>query len=144
MSPDPDEAEARDRASLDGTAAPPPDVPHLTNGLIDRDGDGGPTPTAGLLSPHGSVRAGGRTGRFDDILGVGFTLLLRGAPAPWLLATLHVANTTGLLDGRVAHFGAEGEAIVDLEGRFEAFMDRHQMAAMLVRPDFYLFESVRR
>ncbi len=149
--PDPQAAAARDRAFLDGTAPPPPEFPHLTDGLLDRAGDGSPAPAAGLLSPHGVVRFRGRTGRFDDLVGIGFTLLLRAAPDPSLRAAMRAADRSGLLGDRLLHFAGpesgtigDADAVGDLDGRFEAFMDRHGLASMLVRPDFYLFGAAAR
>lgn len=145
--PDPVAAAARDRAFLDGTAPPPPSFPHLTDGLLDQDIDGRVSAAAGLLCPHGLVRHDRQVGHFDDLVGTGFVLLFRKASD---MSYGHAARTGVLGDlfaGRLCHFvGSEADpgadapgALVDLDGRYVAFMDLHGAAAMVVRPDFYVF-----
>ena len=143
--PDPVEAEIRDRAFLEGSMPPLPMFPHLTAGIIDHADTGEPASVAGRLCPHGIIRHRGRTGRFDDLVGIGFTLLLRHAPSPALLETIHAGRWRGMFGNRVLHFAdhaAEAEttdAAFDLDGRFIAFMDHHGLEAMIARPDYYLF-----
>ena len=51
-----------------------------------------------------------------------------------------MAALLAVLDVRVVALSAEGAA--DLDGRYDAFLREHGLAAMLVRPDFYLFGGV--
>ncbi|MES2264825.1 MAG: bifunctional 3-(3-hydroxy-phenyl)propionate/3-hydroxycinnamic acid hydroxylase [Pseudomonadota bacterium] len=144
--PDADVAARRDQAFFDGTMAPPPAFPCLSAGLLDRAADGAPAATAGLLGPHGTVRCNGRTGRFDDVVGLGFTLLLRGASQLAALTPEHHAALAAL-GGKVVHLATSGDdgaqgAVTDLDNKFAPFMDGHGIAAMLLRPDFYLYGSV--
>ncbi len=50
-------------------------VPRPTAYLLRRDEQGRVQAPAGLLSPHRTVRQGARTGRFDDAVGFGFTVV---------------------------------------------------------------------
>jgi 2-polyprenyl-6-methoxyphenol hydroxylase-like FAD-dependent oxidoreductase len=143
----PDEAKAaeRDAAFLDGQVPPPPPFPSLTDGLLRRNAQGRVQAPAGLLCPHGRVRSGGREGRFDQVVGLGWVLVARSRAA---LENLHEGNVA-LLDAlgtRRVLLGAPGEPGVteDLDGKFLPFMQHHQVDAMLVRPDFYVWGAARR
>ena len=73
---DPQAAAARDaamKAALEHPelAPPPPPPPRLGAGLT------GSHPEAGYVSYQGRVTAGGVSGRFDDVLGYGWTVLGR-------------------------------------------------------------------
>ena len=72
---DPQAAAERD-AMLRGVDAPPPlELPPLSGGALHRPA-GGPDPLAGALSVQGLVRRAGREGRFDDVVGRGFQLIV--------------------------------------------------------------------
>ncbi|WP_327115944.1 bifunctional 3-(3-hydroxy-phenyl)propionate/3-hydroxycinnamic acid hydroxylase [Nocardia sp. NBC_01730] len=89
------------------------------------------TPQAGYLMPQATVTAGERTGRFDEIVGTGFVLLVdgrRGDPS-----SLKPAEQTGL---RVVTLGFD---IHDTDGRYGAWFDEHDCTAVLWRPDFYIY-----
>ncbi len=140
---DPAQAAERDQAFKSGTAEPPPPFPHLTAGLLARGADGLPAPLAGLLSPHGTVRWRGREGRWDDVVGLGWCVVVRDAdPADLLrpdqlqaLAALG-AHVVGIAAGSL------GNLAVDVDGKHAAFLDAHSAAAMITRPDFYVFGGV--
>ncbi len=133
-----EEAAARDAAFKDGTAPPPPPFPHLSAGLIGQDA------AAGLLSPHGRVAWRGREGRWDDIVGHGFCVVLSGEdPAERLSreqrATLAFLGATVVGISRVPG----PDMVVDLDGKYTAFFERHGITGFITRPDFYLFSGVR-
>ncbi len=135
--PGPDRAAERDRSFFDGSHPPPPPFPHLVDGILQRGADGAPAPAAGLLGPHGRIRLDGREGRLDDLIGTGFVLILRGPmPTPSRRRSALLAE----LDVHVVALSVEGAS--DLDGRYDAFLREHGLAAMLVRPDFYLFGGV--
>ena len=141
--PDPAEAAERDRAFKSGTAAPPPPFPHLTDGLLARDAEGAPGLMAGLLSPHATVRWRGRTGRWDDVVGLGFCVITRevdptGLLRPEQLRALEQlgAHVVGIAAGPRPGF------VMDIEGKYAAFLATHGAAAMITRPDFYVFGGV--
>jgi len=137
---DPEEAAKRDRAFKDGTAEQPPPFPHLTAGLLAKGADGQPAPMAGLLAPHGTVRWRGREGRWDDVVGLGFCVVVREADPAKLLRP----DQLRALDDLGAHVvgvaaASSGSLVEDVEGKYGAFLNAHGAAAMITRPDFYVF-----
>jgi len=140
---DPAEAAERDRAFKDGTAEQPPPFPHLTAGLLAKGADGEPAPMAGLLSPHGSVSWRGREGRWDDIVGLGFCVVVRDADPAGLLRPDQLRALADIGAHVVGIAGApSGDLVVDMEGKYAAFLDAHGAAGMVTRPDFYVFGGV--
>ena len=146
--PDAQQAAQRDEAFLTGKAAPPPPFPGLVDGILHRDANGAVQAPAGLLSPNGTFRDGDRVGRFDDVVGLGFVLVSRGSDAAAQLGPWQKAVLNGIGAKRVV-IAAEDEAagphaLVDLDRKFVPYMERHGIAAMLIRPDFYLYGAVAR
>ncbi len=144
----PDQAAAglRDRAFFERTVAPPPPFPCLTTGLIARDAAGAALAPAGLLGPHGTVRFKHHTGRFDDVVGLGFILVLRDAAADAAMSAVARARLA-VLGVKSVYLARRPDAepsyaVDDLDQKFGPFMDRLGLAAMLVRPDFYLYGGV--
>lgn len=87
------------------------------------------TPQAGHLMPQGMVAAEQRKGRFDEIVGTGFVLLVderhgNSAPPP------HA-------DLRVVTLGVDIDDTDD--GTYTSWFDEHSCAAVLWRPDFYIY-----
>jgi hypothetical protein len=134
---DPEAAAARDaqlKAALErpelALALPPP--PHLGPGLI------GSHPQAGYLSHQGRVTANGVSGRFDDVLGHGWTVLGRpGAFAALPEGTRAWAEDHGM---RLVEVG-EGAPVSDDEGTYTAWFDELGADAVVVRPDFYVYDA---
>jgi 2-polyprenyl-6-methoxyphenol hydroxylase-like FAD-dependent oxidoreductase len=139
--PDPAEAAARDAAFLGGTALPPPPFPQLTEGLLHRDDDGKLAPGAGLLAPHVGLLVDGDRRRLDEVARVGgFSIIARGfnpsdTLEPHMLHALAVVGASYIALGEADHVGG----VKDLDGRLEEFLDRHGWAAVIVRPDFYVY-----
>ena len=150
--PDAAKAAERDEAFFGGTAPPPPAFPCLTDGLLRRNADGSVQAPAGLLAPHGHVRgrAPGGSGkveaRFDDLVGPGFVMISRGAPAEPALGPRQRALLDALGVSCIAitadETGADDGALVDLDRKFIPYMDQHGIHTMIVRPDFYLYGAV--
>ncbi|RKN03586.1 bifunctional 3-(3-hydroxy-phenyl)propionate/3-hydroxycinnamic acid hydroxylase [Streptomyces radicis] len=130
----------------------------LADGLLAgaaRDGGGAPAvPPAGQLTPQGRVARGARTGLFDAIVGHGFVLLTAEDPRPELNAE-RLAFLAGL-DARVvwvrapdaapptAHEGSgDTVAVTDVDGTWLRYLAASRAAALLVRPDFYVFGAAR-
>lgn len=91
------------------------------------------TPGRGALSVQGIVEVDGVRGRFDQVVGTGFALLLDGAAAP-------------LPDDVAAALGAAGVHVVtlgagcrDVEGTYARWFAEHGWSAVAVRPDLYVF-----
>jgi hypothetical protein len=100
--------------------------PGLAGGCL---GTGG-----GALFAQGRVAHGGRTGRFDDVVGRGFVLASpHGDPAGALDPEL--ARWFASIGGLCAHVGAD----VDLDGSYARWFGGAGRGVALVRPDFYAF-----
>jgi 2-polyprenyl-6-methoxyphenol hydroxylase-like FAD-dependent oxidoreductase len=134
---DPDAAAARDaqmKAAFEHPelAPAPPPPPQLGPGLI------GSHPQAGYLSYQGRVTANGVSGRFDDLLGHGWTVLGRpGAFAALPEGTRAWAEDYGI---RLVEVG-EGAPVSDDESTYTAWFDELGADAVVVRPDFYVYDA---
>jgi len=144
--PDPQKAAERDQAFFDRTAPPPPAFPSLTSGIILKMPDGSAGPVAGKLSPHVNLKVGTEQGRLDDLLGIGFHLLVRDVAQLDKLSAVARKTVDRLDIAAYALEGPEGDVrvIQDLDGRLKGFMDDQSLAAMIVRPDFYVFGGADR
>ena len=138
---DPQAAAERD-AMLRGVDAPPPlELPPLSDGALHRPAGPTPDPLAGTLSVQGLVRRAGRDGRFDDVVGRGFQLIVAGDEALAALSSDQRALIDAL-DVTVALLDpAAPGGVSDLDGRLSAWMAQHGAHAVLIRPDFYVFGS---
>ncbi len=145
--PDLNEAAARDRAYLEGAAAPPPPFPHLTDGLLHRGTGNEPLLPAGLLGPHGSVFYHGREGRWDDVVGLGFALITVDAEPRRALRQdqLQALDQLGVKLVRLRPIrGLDPDAAVDLDAKYLPFMLENGIRAMITRPDFYVFGGAKK
>jgi flavoprotein hydroxylase len=136
-------AAAERDAGLRAAGSPPPlEFAPLGGGAL-RDSGGELAPLAGTLSVQGRVAGPRGEGLFDDVVGRGFVLLFAdGDPHAQLsadqLATLELLDATVVsLDPRAAC------AVRDLDGRLTAWLREAGVAAVLVRPDFYVFGAAR-
>ena len=87
------------------------------------------------------MRRAGRKGRFDDVVGPGFQLIVAGGDPVASLSSEQVA-LIGALDVAVASLDPAAPCGVhDLDGRLTAWLAQHGVHAVLVRPDFYVFGS---
>jgi 3-(3-hydroxy-phenyl)propionate hydroxylase/flavoprotein hydroxylase len=138
--PDPAEAQKRDEMFLGGNAPRPAPFPILTDGFLERDANGAVIAPAGELSCAGTVRLGGKTGRYDSIVRPGrFTLVVQDGAAisDQVLQTCarHSITVATIADRR----SARDDQIADTQGQIGRFMAAHGVQYLLVRPDFYLF-----
>jgi 2-polyprenyl-6-methoxyphenol hydroxylase-like FAD-dependent oxidoreductase len=137
---DAEQAAQRDRDMLaaraaPGYQAPPPLLPRLGPGLYAED-----NPGSGFLSPQGIVATGDKVGLFDDLFGVRFALITR-----------HGRDLEGLTGQNAAFLKSLGAVVValdadsfrDVEGVYQSWLDSLNSAAILVRPDFYVYGSAR-
>ncbi len=138
--PDPAHAAERDRAFKEGTAPAPPPFPSLTTGMLHHASSGELAEGAGLLAPHVSVQAKGRTGRLDDVVGLGFMLITNGKDVRESLGESALAQ---LAEVGMKYFpmntGDGVNRFSDLDTRLEPFMKTHGWEAMIVRPDFHIY-----
>ena len=110
-----------------GGSTPAPPMPGLSGGML------GLGPHAGELFVQGPVRLGYAEGRFDDVVGAGWHLVLAGATAQVAEEDAAWFRSVG---GRIVAMGADVE---DLGGCYGRWFDEHRVAAVLQRPDFYLY-----
>jgi 2-polyprenyl-6-methoxyphenol hydroxylase-like FAD-dependent oxidoreductase len=138
---DPKAAAERDAMLRQVDAPPPLELPPLSDGALHRPAGSPIDPLAGALSVQGLVRRAGRTGRFDDVVGGGFQLIVAdGDP----LAALSSEQRALIdeLDLTVASLDpAAPSGVHDMDGRLTEWLARHGAHAVLVRPDFYVFGS---
>ena len=95
---------------------------------------------AGQVFVQGRVDCGGRTGRFDDLVGRGCMIVLRNGDAA-ALGDQHRAFWR-TLGGRIATFGKgrNGDiAFDDRDGWYGRHMDEFGCDVMIKRPDFCVF-----
>jgi hypothetical protein len=120
-------------ALQDPSLAPPPPVPpHLGKGVK------GSHPEAGFLSVQGQVTAGGRSGKFDDVLGYGWTVLARPGTLDQLSAAARQwAQDYGI---RLFEIGERG-SVSDDAGTYTAWFDELGADAVIIRPDFYVYDA---
>ena len=113
----------------------PPPEPRLGYAGAFRHEDAG----SGYLSVQGRVSRSGREGLFDDVVGKGWQLLMRGKHGRVVLgpATLEFLKQ---IHAAVADFGLNGDT-VDPDGTYADWFDRLGVDAVLVRPDLYVFGS---
>ena len=131
---DPEAAAQRDAAFKAGQAPPPPAMPTVTDGVVHHQPDGAVAPPAGSLVPQGRVTAGGRSGRFDDVVGRGFALV----------STVDVASALAdeqrrFLDELGCRVVRLGTDVTDDDGVHTAYLDQLGAVAYLARPDYVLF-----
>ncbi|MFW7348378.1 MAG: bifunctional 3-(3-hydroxy-phenyl)propionate/3-hydroxycinnamic acid hydroxylase [Pigmentiphaga sp.] len=139
---DPQQAAERDRAFLDGTAPPPPELPYLRQGTVQPD-----SAVAGRLSPHADVVACEGVVRLDDFTGPFFVLVARSRDALEAMVPRH-RDLMQRLNVKALYLSSGLEAstrgIGDVTGKLGCFLDDHAIDAYLVRPDGYLFGSIPR
>jgi hypothetical protein len=133
---DPELARRRDERLRAAGGVEPWPFPALGPGLRYR-GRRAVTELAGRLSVQGTVEQAERSGRFDDVVGRGFVLLLDGANR----AVLDERRAAGFraCGGRVV---ALGHDVADVDGRLSAWLRSAGAAAAVIRPDFYVFGAV--
>jgi 2-polyprenyl-6-methoxyphenol hydroxylase-like FAD-dependent oxidoreductase len=137
---DPQLAAERDEALRQADPPPPPALPPLSGGALH--GAGQADPLAGTLSAQGLVARAGREGRFDDVVGRGFQLIVAGGD-PLAGLDAERRRLIELLDMSVATLDADApQGMRDLDGRLTRWLSDHQTHAVIVRPDFYVFGSV--
>ena len=139
--PDVEAAAARDAEFLGGTAEPPPPFPSMGDGLLRRDRDGVIEAGAGLLSPHVDVLHEGQRVRLDQVTGGGFVVVTRGFDGDAALRR-DVAGALAAIDASVVALGDGPDDVHDLDGRMDGFLTAQGWAAMIVRPDYYVYGGV--
>jgi 3-(3-hydroxy-phenyl)propionate hydroxylase len=135
---DPAAAHARDQALRAAMGKPAPAsasdlIPPIRAGIVDQDGEARPGTGARFIQPF--VDFHDRRVLLDDATGGGFVLLASSASV-----------IESLTEGQRAFFQwlagrafVIGDAITDADGDLAAWFSAHGAAAVLLRPDFYLY-----
>ncbi len=141
-------AAQRDEAYLSGQVAPLPPFPGLTDGMIHQRSEISSGTAAGLLSVHGIVKDGEREMRFDDAVPNGFHLLLLDTNPEDVLDE-RSARALAQMGGRAVGItqnplkAIPGRVLLDVSGKYKRFFAEHDVTAVIVRPDYYVFGAVR-
>jgi 2-polyprenyl-6-methoxyphenol hydroxylase-like FAD-dependent oxidoreductase len=138
-------AAARDEAFRTGSAPPPPPMPGLVDGVLHCGSDGAPLQAAGQLSVQGRVQVEGKAGRFDDVIGQGWALLAKGGDPANVLTNKHksLVKDLGMHVVRLATPGStDAGSVIDLTGDIAVWLGALEAAAVIVRPDYYVFGAV--
>ena len=132
--PDAEEARARDEQMAPlvppGGSTPAPPMPDISGGILTDSA------LAGELFMQATVRAGGREGRLDDVVGVGWHLVTSGPPVQ-----LH-GDLATWFESIGGHAVAIGTTVEDVEGRYVRWFAENGVTAVLERPDFAIFGTV--
>ncbi len=75
-------------------------------------------------------------GRLDELVGGGFIVFAREFDPRRALSP---QAQTGLARAGASYVQLGGDGVRDVDGRLDAFLDAHGWAAMIVRPDFYVY-----
>ena len=135
---DPQAAAERDAALRAAGPPPPLELAPLTAGLLHQP-IGEPDPLAGTLGVQGVVERAGREGRFDDVLGGGFQLIVAGGD-PFEHLSHRQRTLLDTLEATVVSLDpAAPHGVRDCDGRLTAWLCQHNAHAVFVRPDFYVF-----
>jgi 2-polyprenyl-6-methoxyphenol hydroxylase-like FAD-dependent oxidoreductase len=135
---DPQAAAERDATMRAAETPPPVELPPLeqAGSVLDMQ------PPAGVLGVQGRVAAAGAEGLFDDVVGQGFSLITaEGDPRAGLDAEqLELLDRIGTVFASLDPDAPGG--VRDLDGRLREWMRTNSVAAVLTRPDFYVFGAV--
>ncbi len=139
-------AAGRDAGMIAAGAAPerilPPIPPaKLGDGIVHRRADGSAQAQAGTLAPQGRVAVGGAAGRFDSVVGTGFAVIAEDDPLGVLdLERREFLSGIGAHVVRVVEPGTDAPgAVTDRDSVYAEYLTRLDAAAIVIRPDFYLF-----
>jgi 2-polyprenyl-6-methoxyphenol hydroxylase-like FAD-dependent oxidoreductase len=139
---DPAAAAKRD-AALRTTETPPPvGLPGISEGLLQERSENGPTALAGTLAVQGTVAGPAGEGRFDDVAGRGFVLLTAEGDPRAALPDEHLEFLEGLATRFASLDPAAPCGVRDTDGRLRSWLRESGSAALVVRPDFYVFGAV--
>ena len=96
------------------------------HGVLGRRRDGGLAAATGAPAPQGRVRQGAAEGCLDEVIGYGFQLVAREHPARHLdESQLRFLEQLGCRYAVLSVDGAGRDAVVDLDGDQQAFLDAH-------------------
>ncbi|MFI7706850.1 bifunctional 3-(3-hydroxy-phenyl)propionate/3-hydroxycinnamic acid hydroxylase [Nonomuraea sp. NPDC049480] len=141
---DPGRAAARNRELLarraQGRQQEKIRFPGLASGFLARAS----TPGRGELSVQGVIDDGTRRGRFDEIAGRGFCLLVTEPVRRELGSEVAALEAAGVRVVALTWEPATSrEGFFDVDGTYREWFAEHGCSAVAVRPDFYVFGTAR-
>ncbi|MFJ8065224.1 bifunctional 3-(3-hydroxy-phenyl)propionate/3-hydroxycinnamic acid hydroxylase [Psychrobacillus sp. NPDC096426] len=141
--PDEKEAEKRDQAFFSGSIPPFPEMPILTNGILHKNQNGDIISPTGELSLQDFVSYQGETGRFDDIIGQGWTIITTKED-PRNVLTNNQIFLLEQIGAKIVQISNEEnkDTVYDLNGKYTKYFNEKGLEAVIVRPDFYNFAGV--
>ena len=140
--PNEEEAAERDRQMIaainDARLAPTESpVPRLGTGVLATD-----DPHAGLLSIQSRVTYRGEEGLFDDLVGRGWRVLTTVTDLGLPAHSIAVLERVGAEVLRIGPPAAQSVVdVVDLDGRYSAWMGQLNADTVVIRPDFYIYAA---
>ena len=129
---DPDAAAARHAALRSGAVPPPPPVPGIGPGGVVHDAD---SPLTGRLAVQGRIEHGGRTGLLDEVLQPRWVVVCAGGDPRRVLGEHRLRSLADGLRAAVVSL----EEVRDVDGALSAWLAGAGAAAVISRPDGYVF-----
>lgn len=124
------ERDANLRQLRDSGGSPPPLISFLESGTLAED-----SPLAGAFCRQGRVQVGERLANFDELCGAGHFLLIARNVEPLQALSPEAAAIWQSLGGRSVRI----DTGLDADDTYAQWFDEHEVQAVLVRPDFYVF-----
>jgi 2-polyprenyl-6-methoxyphenol hydroxylase-like FAD-dependent oxidoreductase len=140
---DPVVAAERDAMILSGNMPPLPARPILRNGVVQVDSGGVPVPPAGTQYVQALIETVTGDGLLHDVVGHGF-LVVSAAGDPRSAIDSAAESVLDAIAATVLWLGDGDEegSFRDPTGRTRAFFDEFGVAAVVVRPDYYVAGAV--
>ena len=117
-------------------------LPSLKQGLLSRRRGS----ARGTLFPQPQVSHGSGQALLDDVVPAGWTLVLGDRTDDWLLAaTASLEQSIASLRCTVVRISSASKpgTLQETEGVLTAWFERHQCSAAIVRPDHYVYATLR-
>jgi len=135
-------AAERDAALRASETPPPIGLPGIAGGLVQKRSADGASRLAGTFAVQGTVSGPAGEGRFDDVVGRGFVLLTAEGDPRAALGAEELAFLERLGTHLVSLDPAQEAAVRDVDGRLTSWLAAHDAAAIIVRPDFYVYGAL--
>lgn len=140
---DPEEARKRDEMFREGQATAAPPLPKLGPGIVRSDDSPHAHATDGRSSIQARVACGREVDRLDNFFSPGWRIISRH-PVPTTLFNERQLELISKLKLNTAHVSRGATAqYIDLDGEYDMWYRNTDRKAFLIRPDHYVFGSVR-